>query len=202
MHSKDMTPQCVALVLAAGRGRRFGSDKRVALLPSGARMLAATLARALEAFPNVWVVLRPDDDPQALGLDPRVTVVRAKLADEGMGASLAAGVRALEGTAFEAVAVLLGDMPWIELGTLERLRDLAEVGRIVVPTFQGQRGHPVLFGRRFWPGLRDLRGDQGGKRVMQENAADCLVVAVDDEGVVRDVDVSPAVPPIQNAPLQ
>ncbi|MEE1924953.1 nucleotidyltransferase family protein [Pseudomonas sp. 148P] len=179
----------MALVLAAGRGRRFGSDKRVAVLPSGERMLAQTLARALAAFRDVWVVLRVEDDPAALGVDERVTVVRAERADEGMGFSLAAGVKALERTGFEAVAVMLGDMPWVEVGTLERLRDLAASERIVVPEFEGQRGHPVVFARTYWERLRGLQGDQGGKRVMQENAQDCRVVKVDDKGVVRDLDM-------------
>lgn len=189
MRSKQMTEGCVALVLAAGRGRRFGSDKRVAVLPSGERMLAQTLARALAAFRDVWVVLRVEDDPAALGVDERVTVVRAERADEGMGFSLAAGVKALERTGFEAVAVMLGDMPWVEVGTLERLRDLAASERIVVPEFEGQRGHPVVFARTYWERLRGLQGDQGGKRVMQENAQDCRVVKVDDKGVVRDLDM-------------
>ncbi len=189
MRSKEMTEGCVALILAAGRGRRFGSDKRVAVLPSGERMLAQTLGRALAAFPDVWVVLRVEDDPAALGVDERVTVVRAERADDGMGFSLAAGVKALEGMGFEAVAVMLGDMPWVEVGTLERLRHLAASGRIVVPEFEGQRGHPVVFGRTFWERLRGLQGDQGGRRVMQENAQACRDVKVDDKGVVRDLDV-------------
>lgn len=184
-----MTKGCVALVLAAGRGRRFGSDKRIAVLPSGETMLAATLGRALQAFVEVWVVLRVEDDPMALGVDPRVKVVRAERADEGMGCSLAAGVTALEGTGFEAVAVMLGDMPWVEVGTLERLRDLAEGGRIVVPEFEGRWGHPVVFGRRFWEGLTELDGDYGGKRVIEGNHRSCWVVKIQDIGVTRDMDV-------------
>ncbi|MDR0280099.1 MAG: nucleotidyltransferase family protein [Paucimonas sp.] len=188
MRSKEMTKGCVALVLAAGRGRRFGSDKRLAMLPSGERMLAQTLERALAAFSDVWVVLRVEDDPLALGVDPRVTVVRAERADEGMGCSLAAGVAALEGTGFEAVAVMLGDMPWVEVGTLERLRDLAQAGRIVVPEFEGNRGHPVVFGKEFWKELEGLQGDQGGRRSIEANRHACVVLQASDAGVSLDMD--------------
>ena len=188
MPMREMTGACVALVLAAGRGRRFGSDKRAAVLPSGQRMLTQTLERALAAFSEVWVVLRVGDDPVALGVDERVTVVRAERADEGMGCSLAAGMLALEGTGFEAVAVMLGDMAWIEVGTLERLKNLAHQTRIVVPAFEGRQGHPVVFGRGFWEHLQALDGDQGGKRILTTHAEDCLTIAVEDRGVVGDLD--------------
>lgn len=188
MRTKEKTYGCVALVLAAGRGRRFGSDKRVAVLPSGERMLTQTLNRALAVFPQVWVVLRVEDDPVALGIDDRVTVVRAGRADEGMGRSLATGVAALEGTGFEAVAVMLGDMPWVEVRTLEQSRDLAERERIVVPTFDGTRGHPVVFGKQFWKVLAGLDGDQGGKRLIELNREACLVFETGDPGVLLDVD--------------
>ena len=74
---------CAALVLAAGRAQRFGSDKRLARLPSGQTLLAATLARAFEQFAVVHIVLRPGDDAQQLGIDPRARIVWADQAEHG-----------------------------------------------------------------------------------------------------------------------
>lgn len=189
MGSKGLTGGCAALVLAAGRGRRFGSDKRVAVLPSGKRLLETTLARVMEVFEEVWVVVRPEDDVQALGVDSRVKVVRADQADGGMGLSLAAGIRAMsQASAAEAAAVLLGDMPWIEVDTLEKLKALAGADRIVVPEIEGVRGHPVVFGERFWGELMELEGDQGGRRIIEGNRQSCVVVTVEDHGVIKDMD--------------
>ncbi len=191
MSSKPPTTPCAALVLAAGRGRRFGSDKRIARLPSGEMLLATTLGRVLEAFEEVWVVLRPEDDPLALGVDvARVKVVRAERADEGMGVSLAAGIQAIaeSGSGLEAVAVMLGDMPWVDIDTLVKLKDLAKAERIVLPEFDGRQGHPVIFGKQFWRALMELQGDQGGKRVIEANRQACLSMAVTDHGVTKDLD--------------
>lgn len=188
MRSKRLTEGCIALVLAAGRGRRFGSDKRLARLPSGQTLLAATLARVLEVFERVLVVLRAEDDPQRLGVDSRVRVVRAAQAENGMGSSLAAGIAALDEEG-QAVAVLLGDMPWIEAATLRALAGEAHPGRIVLPVFQGERGHPVIFGRDFWPALAQVSADQGGRLVVDGNPHACLWVEVGDAGVSRDVDL-------------
>ncbi|WP_312936710.1 NTP transferase domain-containing protein, partial [Pseudomonas sp.] len=131
MRSKQLNPSrsevaaiaaapCAALVLAAGRGRRFGSDKRLAGLADGQALLAATLSRVQAQFDEVWVVIAGHDDAEALGVPPAVRVVHAQQADSGMGASLAAGIGALAGSGAEAAAVLLGDMPWLAGATLAR----------------------------------------------------------------------------------
>ncbi|NQD95804.1 nucleotidyltransferase family protein [Pseudomonas sp. CrR25] len=188
------TPQVVALILAAGRGRRFGSDKRYARLADGVGLLAATLATARRSFANVYVVLRPEDDAEALGVGADVPLVRCAEADLGMGHSLAACVRALADQPADAMAVLLGDMPWIADASLRRLASAAEPARIVFPLHGGERGHPVIFGRRYWPELLALTGDQGAKAVLARHRQACLAVALDDPGVLRDVDTPQALP--------
>lgn len=180
--------RCVALLLAAGKGRRFGSDKRQAQLADGQTLLAASVGNAQAQFPEVWVVIGAEDDPQALGLPPSVQLVRAPRGGDGMGASLAAGVQALAGSGADALAVLLGDMPWIASATLARLQQAAGADSIVMPQYQGRRGHPVLFGRQFWAALGQAGGDQGGRQVLQDNPHAWRLIEVSDAGVLRDVD--------------
>ncbi|WP_313223791.1 NTP transferase domain-containing protein [Stutzerimonas nitrititolerans] len=59
-------PECIGLVLAAGTGQRFGSDKRCAKLADGNSLLRVTVLRTQEAFSDVRVVLKAEDDAQAL----------------------------------------------------------------------------------------------------------------------------------------
>jgi molybdenum cofactor cytidylyltransferase len=58
----------------------------------------------------------------------------------------------------------------------------------VQPSYQGKRGHPVLFGRDFWPQLAALSGDAGARTVLQLNAEAVQIVELDDPGVLQDVD--------------
>lgn len=185
LHSR---PGCIGLVLAAGFGQRFGSDKRVAKLANGSKLLAATLLRAQEAFSDVRVVLKVEDDAQALAIPPGIQVVRAAQAKQGMGSSLAAGIQSLANTQATAVAVLLGDMPWISLATLRQLQSQAHAEHIVVAYCNGQRGHPVLFGRRFWPELMQLQGDNGAKGLIATHAQQVIEVKLADSGILQDVD--------------
>lgn len=186
--------RCIALVLAAGRGTRFGSDKRLARLSDGRTLLAATLSRVQAQFAEVWVVIRADDDPRALGLGSDVKLVRAAQAADGMGASLAAGMAALAGSDAQAVAVLLADMPWIKASTLGRLANAAHAELIVMPCVAGRRGHPVLFGRRFWGELMRVCGDRGGRQVLNANPQACRQLDVDDHAVLLDVDTPQDLP--------
>lgn len=185
LHSNS---ECVGLVLAAGVGQRFGSDKRRAPLADGNSLLRATVLRAQEAFCDVRVVLTAEDDAQALAIPPGVQLVRAAHAKQGMGSSLAAGIQSLANMQATAVAVLLGDMPWISVATLRQLRAQAHAEHIVVAYCEGQRGHPVLFGRRFWPELMQLQGENGAKGLIASHAQQVIAVTLTDSGILRDVD--------------
>lgn len=184
----------VALVMAAGLSRRFGSDKRRARLTDGRSLLQATLAQARAGFDTPWVVLRESDVPAELGIADTIPVVHAPADDSGLGTSLAAAFRELEARrekniAAIAAAVMLGDMPWVSPATCRRLMEHAHPEHILRPRHGGQLGHPVVFGRAFWPRLSRLSGDQGARQVVKENASACEWIDVDDPGVLRDVDV-------------
>ncbi|MBB2495360.1 nucleotidyltransferase family protein [Aquipseudomonas ullengensis] len=182
----------IALILAAGQGRRFGSDKRRALLTDGRGLLATCVAQARQVFDAVWVVLREDDDPAVLGLPADQPVIRCADAQQGMGHSLAAGVQVLLGRPESALAVLLGDMPWIDPASLRQLVQASDAEHIVFPLHRGQRGHPVLFGRQHWSALTQLHGDQGAKAVLAAHESAWRAISLDDPGVLRDVDTPQA----------
>ncbi|MCA8866341.1 MULTISPECIES: NTP transferase domain-containing protein [unclassified Halomonas] len=183
----------VALVMAAGYSRRFGEDdKRCAPLADGRSLLTACVANAEQAFPLLRVAIREEDEATLLGLADNTPLIRLHQAHLGLGASLAEAVSALSHDArlnsVEAVAILLADMPWIQQGTLGALQRLATRDTIVRPSFKGQPGHPVIFGRVLWPALQVLSGDDGAKGVIQRHTAQYREYAVQDEGILSDID--------------
>lgn len=182
----------IALLLAAGSSRRFGSDKRQARLPCGRRVLQASLDMALQVFREVHVVLRDTDDTNALGIAATVPVVRSPQAERGMGHSLASGIAALGDSDAPAVAIVLADMPWLRRETLLQLAAHADPQRIVMPVYDGQQGHPVIIGRAFWPLLEGLTGDKGAKALIGAHAQACIRVRTDDPGVLLDADTPDA----------
>ncbi len=180
-----------ALMLAAGYSRRFGADKRRAALADGRSLLTASLALPCAALDEVWLVLRPDETPAGLGLPAAVRIVQDPASAQGMGHSLAAGARRLlaESSA-QAVAIFLADMPRIRRDSLDALLAQADAECILLPSYRGSRGHPVLFGRRFWPQLAALSGDTGAKSVIQQHPGAVRIVELDDPGLVLDIDTA------------
>jgi molybdenum cofactor cytidylyltransferase len=178
-----------ALVLAAGYSRRFGGDKRKVRWTPERSLLAASLDLPRAVLNEVWVVIRPDEPPDDLALPDDVRVVQDARTLHGMGYSIAAGARQLlQCSSADAVAIFLGDMPAIQASTLETLLAEAAPGRIVLPIHEGRSGHPVIFGRDFWPQLTQLTGDAGAKAILQGNPQTVRRIKVDDHGVLQDID--------------
>ncbi|MEZ5597090.1 MAG: nucleotidyltransferase family protein [Pseudomonadales bacterium] len=181
-----------AIVLAAGRSRRFGGDKRRHRLADGRAMLATTLGNCQLAFAAVRLVLAPGDDTLVedvrLALRDTDDVVFASRAREGMGHSLAAAAVDLS---WRFAFVVLADMPYILPSTYAQLIATAATlpdDGILIPCHHGERGHPVGFGRDYFAGLREMSGDQGAKDILRQAAAHITRVAVDDPGVLQDID--------------
>lgn len=183
----------IGLVMAAGYSRRFGQhDKRCASLADGRSLLATAVANAEQAFPLLRVAIRAEDDANLLGLAEHTPLIRLHQAHLGLGASLAEAVRALSHddqlNRIEAVAILLGDMPWIKQETLLSLQQLATGDTIVRPCHAGKQGHPVIFGRALWPALEALSGNRGAKDLIRDNTNHYRAYDVQDAGTLLDID--------------
>jgi molybdenum cofactor cytidylyltransferase len=108
---------------------------------------------------------------------------------QGMGTSLKSGLAALDPEA-EGALVILADQPSVQPGTLDRLIAEHQTGKtqIVIPTYRGFRGNPVLLDRSIFPELMGLNGDMGCRAVFGDHVDGIVKLAVDDVGILLDVD--------------
>lgn len=187
--------EVAGLVLAAGSGRRMGGPKALLTDTSGetfVRRCAATLHDAGCSPVVVTTGAAADEVAAALAGCP-VLVVPAPGWEDGMGASLRAGLDALGPTAARAVVVMLVDLPGVDGRVVRRVlaaarRQPEEPQRwLARATFAGQPGHPVLIGRDHWAGARaTAEGDRGAREYLA--AHDHLVVDCADFASGADVD--------------
>ncbi len=177
-----------AVVLAAGRARRFGSPKQLALL-GGMPLIGHVVRRTLAScVAEVVVVLGHEAAAiqAALPDDERVRVVDNPHHGEGLSTSLIAGLDAVDARV-EGVVVVLGDVPGIETRDIDAVADALTDGRQVVRLrYRDGPGHPVGFGRSYWPALRALSGDAGARSVLARVPVHEIVVPRPQP---RDVDV-------------
>lgn len=185
-----------AIVLAAGRGVRFGGGKLTARLGDEPLIAGAIRTALLAPTRKVYVALGPDPETRKaveataarLVARERLALVAVENASEGMGASLTAAAREVpENT--RGVFVFLGDMPRIDPATVELLaRALQDPGDIVAPIYLGRRGHPVLFGADWLSDLRGLSGDEGARALVDGAGGRLVRIPVEDPGIHLDVD--------------
>lgn len=176
------------ILLAAGSGSRFGSDKLLHPLLTGLP-IAVTAARNLRAsVADCIAVVRPGAEELSALLEAEgLKVVVCARADEGMGASLACAVEAAGEAAGYLIA--LADMPYLRASSLHAVRDsLANGIHLVAPYFRARRGHPVGIGGRFRAELLAASGDEGAKKLLEAHGAELVKIPVGDPGVIRDID--------------
>lgn len=187
-----MNGPIVGILLAAGKGQRFGggvgNNKLLVNLADSLPIALAAARNFRPACDRLLVVLRPGDTALAdLLTADGFAVVVCQDADSGMGHSLAAGVSASPEAG--AWVVALADMPYIQSISHHAVAARLRAGEsLVATTFQGRRGHPVGFSGRWFDQLSALTGDQGGKAILDQHLGELNLVAVDDPGVVRDID--------------
>jgi molybdenum cofactor cytidylyltransferase len=181
-----------AILLAAGFSRRFGDVKLKAVLPNGNSVLQQSLHNLSKGISDIILVSRqelieygilkaiPSDDiPYQL--------VLCSDAQGGMGHTLACGVRALPAD-WDACLICLGDMPFVSPATFKQLVSAATPDNILIPSYQGQCGHPVCFGRGFFPSLASSRGDTGARDLIKQHKNRVIELALDDPGILKDID--------------
>ncbi|TAK78775.1 MAG: nucleotidyltransferase family protein [Aquabacterium sp.] len=186
----------VALLLAAGAGTRWraasgrpDADKLLQPLPDGTPMAVAVARLLRSVLPRVVAVTRPGSDELAATLEQAgARVVVAPDSVQGMGHSLAAGVRASADAA--GWLVMPGDMPQVLPATVAAVAAaVVQPGSLAAPAWQGRRGHPVGFGRAYREELLALTGDAGARSILQRHAAALRLLDGGDPGVLLDFDV-------------
>jgi molybdenum cofactor cytidylyltransferase len=188
----------VGILLAAGVGQRFDpSGRRLKLLEpapagnhAGVPLALASARNLLQALGTVCAVVRPAEDASqqrlhALLADAGCQLVVCERAHEGMGSSLACGIRASADAAGWIVA--LADMPAIEPGSIRAVAQALRDGYDTAAAFFGERrGHPVGFANSLYAELAALSGDDGARSVLAIQPPHRVSVA--DRGVLLDLD--------------
>lgn len=184
-----------ALVLAAGQGSRYREHLNEDKLRAPCRVdsdstsvMEATLMALQGATEQSLVVVREDNRGLREWLaqnEQRLSFTTLAVTSRGLGHSLAQAVA--HQTRVRGWLVVLGDMPYVRGETLRRIAAAIREDALVVPVYQGRRGHPRGIGSAYRDALLTLDGDQGAQALFAGNLL--IELDVDDPGILQDIDL-------------
>ena len=178
------------IILAAGESRRMGRPKM--LLPFGNLSIIEKLVQsATRSFiDKTFVVL--GSDKEAIGQliqDYPVETVFNNLYRNGMLSSVQAGLKSVNEET-TAIMVLLGDQPMIGSSIMNKMIETYRTSdkEIIVATYQGKRGHPLLFGKKYFRQVKELTVENSLKELLLNNPYDIEEMETDSSEILRDID--------------
>lgn len=180
----------MAVILAAGSGRRMGGPK--ALLRFGGESFLARAARLLArpGVSSVIAVVGQDPARMAAQASPPegVRLVENPRPEQGMLSSILRGLEEADAAGADAVLLHPTDHPLVDAATVDRVIEALHAGAVIaVPAHGGRRGHPGGFARAAWTALRDAPPDRGARAVLADHP-EWVVHVPGDPGCVLGID--------------
>lgn len=179
-----------AIILAAGESKRMGKPKQ--LMPLGkSTLLEQAIDNLLNSSVDETIVVlghKAEEITKKIANKPVKIVINPDY-QQGMSTSIVAGL-IMVAPRSQAVMLALGDQPLVTSQTINHLIEAFNKNRkgIAVPTYRGRRGHPIIFDIKYKAELFKLKGDIGGREIIQNHPKDVFMVAVDSESVISDID--------------
>lgn len=184
-----MTAFVGALVLAAGHSRRFGGQKLTAPIDSkkSTTIYEETINQLTNAHPEISEIIAVIQN----GTSPKLSLTKATtieyLSDEiGMGESIAFGTQYI--SSWDGCLICLADMPFVKPETYKAIASRVTATNIVVPKFNGIVGNPIAFGKTHFQILKELKGDEGARKVLKNYQNLTIEIETNDPGVLYDID--------------
>ncbi|MBF0276806.1 MAG: molybdenum cofactor cytidylyltransferase [SAR324 cluster bacterium] len=184
-----------AIVLAAGESKRMGAENKL-LLPFRDKTLIESIVDNVLASEvhEVILVLGHEADRIRKALQNRhIRFVNNTDFRNGMTTSIQAGINAISSLS-DGIMICLSDLPFIQSEEMNELIHSFENAiqrnkkQIVLPTFQGQRGNPVIFSMLYKAEILEHQGANGCKGVIRQNQSQVLEIEMSTANVLKDID--------------
>ncbi|MFL0247870.1 nucleotidyltransferase family protein [Candidatus Clostridium stratigraminis] len=174
------------IILGAGKSSRMGYNK-LAIKIDDSTILQRVIENAKASKLNELVFITGKYD-----LDTDIKKLHNEEYEKGMSTSIKKGLESFNG---DAVMILLGDMPFVSSGLINKLYDCFNKSNksIIVPINEGMRGNPVIIGKKYFQDLLINEGDKGARDIINNNPEDVFQLEIQDRGIFIDIDDKSAV---------
>ena len=176
-----------AILLAAGQSKRMNGENKLTKEIQGIPLIKHSVKNILASSIDELIVVlgyQKEIIEKLIDKNEKIKFVFNKNFESGMASSIKTGLNNLSEKT-EAFFICLGDMPTVNPNIYNQLIKSKDNKEIIVPTYKGQQGNPVLFDKSMKEKVLDIRGDVGAKKILGLNKATVLNLEINNQSIVK-----------------
>jgi len=176
-----------AILLTAGQSKRMDGENKLTKEIQGVPLIKHSVKNILASSVDELIIVlghQKEIIEKLIDKNEKIKFVFNKDFESGMASSIKTGIDNLSDKT-EAFFICLGDMPMVSHNIYNQLIKSKDNKEIIVPTYKGQQGNPVLFSILMKDKIMNIEGDLGAKKILEANKDKILNLAINDEGVIK-----------------
>jgi molybdenum cofactor cytidylyltransferase len=176
-----------AILLAAGQSKRMDSENKLTKEIQGTPLIKHSVKNILASSIDELIVVlgyQKEIIEKLIDKNKKIKFVFNKDFESGMASSIKTGLNHLSNN-IEAFFICLGDMPMVNSDIYNQLIKSRNQKNIIVPTYNGQQGNPVLFDKSMKEKVMDITGDVGAKKILELNKDKILNLEINDQSITK-----------------
>ena len=177
-----------AILLAAGQSKRMIDENKLTKKVQGIPLIKHSVKNILASSVDELIIVlgyQKEIIEKLIDKNNKIKFVFNKDFENGMASSIKTGLDNLSEKT-EAFFICLGDMPMVNHDIYNQLIKSKDNKEIIVPTYKGQQGNPVLFDKSMKETVMNITGDVGAKKILELNRNKILNVEVGNQSVRKD----------------
>ena len=176
-----------AILLAAGQSKRMIDENKLSKKFQNTPLINHSIKNILSSHIDELIIVvgyQKEIIENLIEKNNKIKIIFNKNFETGMASSIKVGLSLLSKKT-EAFFICLGDMPMINKKIYNQLISYKNKKDIIVPTYNGTQGNPVLFPKFMKPSIMSINGDVGAKKILEQNKEKILKVKIDDINITR-----------------
>jgi len=179
-----------AILLAAGQSKRMNGENKLTKEIQGIPLIKLSVKNILASSINELIIVlghQKEIIEKLIDKNKKIKFVFNKNFENGMASSINTGLNNLSKKT-EAFFICLADMPMVNHDIYNQLIKSKDNKEIIVPTYKGQQGNPVLFDKSMKEKILDIKGDVGAKKILELNKDKILNLEINDQSITKGFD--------------
>ena len=176
-----------AILLAAGQSKRMNGENKLIKEIQGIPLIKNSVKNILFSLVDELIVVlgyQNEIIEKLIDNHEKIKFIFNKDFESGMASSIKIGLDNLSKKT-EAFFICLGDMPMVNHDIYNQLIEYKDNKEIIVPTYKGQQGNPVLFDKSMKEKIMGITGDVGAKKILELNKDKILNLEINDQSITK-----------------